>query len=189
MMTPEQTRLLHKLQLIGHPAVADVSPLTMSEEEAGDFFKQNLPILEYQTAVAVKPDRETVEKVFWGMNEYDCKKQIDRWIDENGYTLDHRPNPYFGSGEDWLKYFEQPISQVNLRSLEKHFAEWEIKIPKETLEIPDGDKVRKETFSRLELGFDDADPAKLEIAVEKQKAREYRRHIKNITYSLKYVCK
>ena len=173
MMTPEQTRLLHKLQLIGHPAVADVSPLTMSEEEAGDFFKQNLPILEYQTAVAVKPDRETVEKVFWGMNEYDCKKQIDRWIDENGYTLDHRPNPYFGSGEDWLKYFEQPISQVNLRSLEKHFAEWEIKIPKETLEIPDGDKVRKETFSRLELGFDDADPAKLEIAVEKQKAREY----------------
>ena len=105
MMTPEQTRLLHKLQLIGHPAVADVSPLTMTEEEAGDFFKQNLPILEYQTAVAVKPDRETVEKVFWGMNEYDCKKQIDRWIDENGYTLDHRPNPYFGSGEDWLKYF------------------------------------------------------------------------------------
>ena len=173
MMTPEQTRLLHKLQLIGHPAVADVSPLTMSEEEAGDFFKQNLPILEYQTAVAVKPDRETVEKVFWGMNEYDCKKQIDRWIDENGYTLDHRPNPYFGSGEDWLKYFAQPVAQVNLRSLEKHFAEWEIKIPKETREIPDGDKVRKETFSLLEIGFDDADPAKLEIAVEKQKARAH----------------
>ena len=173
MMTPEQTRLLNKLQLIGHPAFADVSPLTMSPEEAGDFFKQNLPILEYQTAVAIKPNRETEEKIFWGMNEYDCKKQIDRWIDDNAYTLDHRPNPYFGSGEDWLKYFEQPISQVNLRSLEKHFAEWEIKIPKETREIPDGDKVRKETFSRLELGFDDVDPAKLEIAMEKQKAREY----------------
>ncbi|MBE6374661.1 MAG: hypothetical protein E7055_21680 [Lentisphaerae bacterium] len=173
MMTPEQTQLLNKLQLIGHPAVADVSPLTMSQEEACDFFKQNLPILEYQTAVAIKPNRETEEKVFWGMNEYDCKKQIDRWIDENGYTLDHRPNPYFGSGEDWLKYFKQPISQVNLKSLEKHFDEWEIKIPKETREIPDGDKVRKETFSRLELGFDDVDPAKLEFAVEKQKAREY----------------
>ena len=173
MMTPEQTRLLNKLQLIGHPAFADVSPLTMTQEKAGDFFKQNLPILEYQMAVAIKPNRETVEKVFWGMNEYDCKKQIDRWIDDNGYTLDHRPNPYFGSGEDWLKYFEQPISQVNLRSLEKHFIEWEIKIPKETREIPDGDKVRKETFSRLELGFDDVDPAKLEIAMEKQKAREY----------------
>ena len=173
MMTPEQTQLLNKLQLIGHPAVADVSPLTMSQEEACDFFKQNLPILEYQTAVAIKPNRETEEKVFWGMNEYDCKKQIDRWIDENGYSLDHRPNPYFGSGEDWLKYFEQPISQVNLKSLEKHFDEWEIKIPKETREITDGDKVRKETFSRLELGFDDVDPAKLELAVEKQKAREY----------------
>ena len=173
MMTPEQTRLLNKLQLIRHPAFTDVSPLTMSQEEASELFKQNLPILEYQKAVAIKPDRETEEKVFWGMNEYDCKKQIDRWIDESGYTLDHRPNPYFGSGEDWLKYFEQPISQVNLRSLEKHFAEWEIKIPKETREIPDGDKVRKETFSLLELGFDDADPGKLEIAVEKQKARAH----------------
>ena len=173
MMTPEQTRLLNKLQLIRHPAFTDVSPLTMSQEEASELFNQNLPILEYQKAVAIKPGRETEEKIFWGMNEYDCKKQIDRWIDENGYTLDHRPNPYFGSGEDWLKYFAQPISQVNLRSLEKHFAEWEIKIPKETREIPDGDKVRKETFSLLEIGFDDADPAKLEIAVEKQKARAY----------------
>ena len=173
MMTPEQTRLLNKLQLIRHPAFTDVSPLTMSEEEASELFNQNLPILEYQKAVAIKPGRETEEKIFWGMNEYDCKKQIDRWIDENGYTLDHRPNPYFGSGEDWLKYFAQPISQVNLRSLEKHFAEWEIKIPKETREIPDGDKVRKETFSLLEIGFDDADPAKLEIAVEKQKARAH----------------
>lgn len=172
-MTPEQTRLLNKLQLIRHPAFEKISPLTMSEDEASDFFKQNLPILEYQTAAAIKPNRETEEKVFWGMNEYDCKKQIDRWIDENGYSLDHRPNPYFGSGEDWLKYFEQPISQVNLKSLEKHFDEWEIKIPKETREITDGDKVRKETFSRLELGFDDVDPAKLELAVEKQKAREY----------------
>ena len=173
MMTPEQTRLLNKLQLIRHPAFTDVSPLTMSQEEASELFNQNLPILEYQKAVAIKPGRETEEKIFWGMNEYDCKKQIDRWIDENGYTLDHRPNPYFGSGEDWLKYFAQPISQVNLRSLEKHFAEWEIKIPKETREIPDGDKVRKETFSLLEIGFDDADPAKLEIAVEKQKARAH----------------
>ena len=102
-MTPEQTRLLNKLQLIRHPAFTDVSPLTMSQEEASELFKQNLPILEYQKAVAIKPDRETEEKVFWGMNEYDCKKQIDRWIDESGYTLDHRPNPYFGSGEDWLK--------------------------------------------------------------------------------------
>ena len=172
-MTPEQTRLLNKLQLIRHPAFTDVSPLTMSQEEASELFNQNLPILEYQKAVAIKPGRETEEKIFWGMNEYDCKKQIDRWIDENGYTLDHRPNPYFGSGEDWLKYFAQPISQVNLRSLEKHFAEWEIKIPKETREIPDGDKVRKETFSLLEIAFDDADPAKLEIAVEKQKARAH----------------
>ena len=173
MMTPEQTRLLHKLQLIGHPAFDKISPLTISQDEATELFKQNLPILEYQTAVAIKPNRETEEKVFWGMNEYDCRKQIDRWIDDHGYTLDHRPNPYFGSGEDWLKYFEQSISQVNLKSLEKHFSEWEIKIPKETREIPDGGKVRKETFSRLELGFDDVDPAKLELAVEKQKAREY----------------
>ena len=173
MMTPEQTRLLNKLQLMRHPAFANITPLTMSPEEASDFFRQNLPILEYQTAVAIKPNREMEEKIFWGMNEYDCKKQIDRWIDDNGYTLDHRPNPYFGGGEDWLKYFAQPISQVNLRSLEKHFDEWEIRIPKETREIPDGDKVRKETFSLLELGFDDADPAKLELAVEKRKAREY----------------
>lgn len=172
MMTHEQTRLLHKLQLIRHPAFARITPLSVSPEEAGDLFKQNLPILEYQKAVAVKPDRTFEERIFWGMNEYDCKKQIDRWIEDSGYTLMQRPNPYFGSGEDWLKYFEQPVSQVNLRSLEKHFAEWEIKIPKETREISGGDKVRKETFSRLELGFDDVDPAKLEFAVEKQKARD-----------------
>jgi len=172
MMTPEQTRLLNKLQLIGHPAFTGISPLAMSPDEAGDYFKQNLPILEYQKALAVRPDRAMEEKIFWGMNEYDCRKQIDRWLDDRNYTLMAQPNPYFGAGEDWLKYFDQPLSQVNLRSLEKHFAEWEIKIPRETREISADGKVRKETFSRLELGFDDADSGKLEWAVTKQKERE-----------------
>ena len=172
MMTPEQIHLLNKLHLIRHPAFTGINPLTMSQDEAGDYFKQNLPILEYQKALAVKPDRTFEEKTFWGMNEYDCRKQVDRWIEENGYTLMQRPNPYFGSGEDWLQYFAQPHSQVSLHSLEKHFSEWDIKIPKETREISDGEKVRKETFSRLELGFDDADPARLEWAVSKQKERE-----------------
>ena len=80
MMTPEQTRLLNKLQLIRHPAFTGINPLTMSQDEAGDYFKQNLPILEYQKALAVKPDRTFEEKTFWGMNEYDCRKQVDRWI-------------------------------------------------------------------------------------------------------------
>ena len=172
MMTPEQIRLLSKLQLIRHPAFTGINPLTMSPDEATDYFKKNLPILEYQKALAVKPDHTFEEKTFWGMNEYDCRKQVDRWIEENGYTLMQRPNPYFGSGEDWLKYFAQPHSQVSLQSLEKHFSEWDIKIPKETREIPNGDKVRKETFSRLELGFDDIDSDRLEWAVAKQKERE-----------------
>ncbi len=172
MMTPEQTRLLNKLQLIRHPAFTGINPLTMTQDEAGDYFKQNLPILEYQKALVVKPDHTFEEKTFWGMNEYDCRKQVDRWIEENNYTLMQRPNPYFGSGEDWLQYFAQPHAQVSLQSLEKHFSEWDIKIPKETREIPNGDKVRKETFSRLELGFDDADSERLEWAVTKQKERE-----------------
>ena len=178
MMTSEQSRLLHKLQLMRHPAFMQINPVVVGEEEAAELFKQNLPVLEYQTAVAVKPDRQFEEKTFWGVNEYDCKKQIDRWIDENNFELFQRPNPYFGLGEEWLKYFAQPIRQVNLASMEKHFAEWEIKIPKETREITETDKdgkehIRKQTFSRLELAFDDADPGKLEFVVEKQKARDF----------------
>ena len=176
-MNPDQTQLLHKLQLIRHPAFLQINPAVMGEEEAADYLKQNLPLLEYQTAVGITPEREFVEKVFWGVSEYDCKKQIDRWIEENDYILDHRPNPYFASGIDWLKYFAQPVRQVNLASLEKHFSDWEMKIPKETWEVrrhgQDGaELVRKETFSRLELGFDDVDPEKLLFAVEQQKQRD-----------------
>lgn len=178
MMTLDQAKLLHKLQLIRHPDFMQINPVTVSEDEAAELFKQNLPILEYQTAVAVTPDHEFEEKRFWGMNEYDCRKQIDRWLDANNYTLYQRPNPYYGNGEDWLKYFAQPIKQVNLASLEKHFSDWEIKIPKETRDIKEIDKdgkehIRKQTFSRLELAFDDADQEKIKFVIEKQKEKDF----------------
>ena len=175
MMTPEQTELLYKLQLMRHPAFLPVNPVKIDPDAAAELFRQNLPLLEFQNAVARTSSGDFVEKRFWGMNEYDCRKQIDRWLEQNDYTLDHRPNPYFGTGEDWLQYFAQPVEQVNLKSLEKHFADWEIRIPRETREIPvpgSVPSVRKESFSRLELAFDNADQQKLFAAIDNQRKRD-----------------
>ena len=60
IMTEEQVRLLHKLQMVGIPAFIPVNPLSMSSEEAEDFFKMNLPPLEYITAVAEDENQQIV---------------------------------------------------------------------------------------------------------------------------------
>lgn len=128
-MTEEQVRLLHKLQMAGIPAFANINPLTLSSDEASDFFRMNLPPLEWLDASAVTEDHEFEEKRFIGVSENNCREQMQKWLDKENLTLLQQPNPQFGSGEIWLAYFSQPMESVNFKALEDHFKRWEINAP------------------------------------------------------------
>lgn len=133
IMTEDQVRLLHKLQMVGIPAFIPVNPLSMSSEEAEDFFKMNLPPLEYITAVAEDENHEIVEKRFLGVSENNCRDQMHAWLDENeNLNLFQQPNPQFGGGEMWLEYFSQPLKSIHMKALKEAFQRWEIHVP----EIP-----------------------------------------------------
>lgn len=128
-MNENQVRLLHKLQMAEIPAFRNISPIGMSEEEAGDFFRMNLPALEWINAVAETEDHEFVERRFLGTSENNCKTQMQNWLDADNLKLFQQPNSQFGSGEMWLEYFSQPPEAVNLHSLKTLFHNWEIETP------------------------------------------------------------
>ena len=47
IMTEDQVKLLHKLQMAEIPAFKNINPLTLQEDEARDLFRMNLPPLEW----------------------------------------------------------------------------------------------------------------------------------------------
>jgi hypothetical protein len=128
-MSEEQVRLLHKLQMAEIPAFAEVNPLTMGEDEASDYFRMNLPPLEWIKAVGETKEHEFVEAHFIGVSENNCRTQMQKWLEREDLTLFQQPNPQFGTGGMWLEYFSQPMSSVNLKALEDSFKKWEISVP------------------------------------------------------------
>ena len=50
IMTEDQVKLLHKLQMAEIPAFKNINPLTLQEDEARDLFRMNLPPLEWINA-------------------------------------------------------------------------------------------------------------------------------------------
>ena len=130
IMTEDQVKLLHKLQMVGIPAFKDINPLTIQEEQARDLFRMNLPALEWINVVAQNENHELVEKRFLGVSENNCREQMKEWLEQEKLTLFQQPNPQFGAGETWLEYFSQPLSSINLKALSDHFDRWEIPISK-----------------------------------------------------------
>ena len=117
IMTEDQVKLLHKLQMVGIPAFKDINPLTIQEEQARDLFRMNLPALEWINVVAQNENHELVEKRFLGVSENNCREQMKEWLEQEKLTLFQQPNPQFGAGETWLEYFSQPLSSINLKAL------------------------------------------------------------------------
>ena len=130
IMTEDQVKLLHKLQMAEIPAFKNINPLTLQEDEARDLFRMNLPPLEWINAAAQNEKHELVEKRFIGVSENNCREQMKDWLEKENLTLLQQPNPQFGAGEAWLEYFSQPLKSVNLKALNDHFERWEIPIPK-----------------------------------------------------------
>lgn len=147
MLTSEQCELLGKLQNAQVPKFLELNPLSLSEDEADEFFKQNLPDLTYMDAVAVKKDEngEHIQARFIGVSENDALSQLRRWQDANGYDqLMNQPNPQFGFGMMWLDYFRQPTSQVSIPALVRHFSDW-----KDTVGVLPGVKVPKDQQKQI----------------------------------------
>ena len=163
-MTENQVRLLHKLQMADIPAFRDVNPVTVNQDEATELFKKNLPLLEYINAVALNEDHEFIEQRFIGVSENNCKEQLRLWLDKENLTLFQPVNPYFGNGEMWFEYFNQPMKSVNIRALEDAFKRWEINVPK--IPLPEG---HQKNFSALELAFADCPEERIEIAISYRK--------------------
>lgn len=130
IMTEDQVKLLHKLQMAEIPAFKNINPLTLQEDEARDLFRMNLPPLEWINAAAQNEKHELVEKRFIGVSENNCREQMKDWLERENLTLLQQPNPQFGAGEAWLEYFSQPLKSVNLKALNDHFDRWEIPIPR-----------------------------------------------------------
>lgn len=129
IMTEEQVKLLHKLQMAELPAFRGINPLTLQQEEAHDFFRMNLPPLEWLDTVAETEYHEFVEKRFLGVSENNCREQMKAWLEAENLTLFQQPNPQFGAGEIWNEYFSQPMKSVNFKALSDLFERWEIPIP------------------------------------------------------------
>lgn len=123
MATSEQIDLLGRMQAIGH--FKHVNPLAVTEDEAEDLFK-SLPALEIIEAEALNKNGERVTAEFIGVSEYDTKKQLDKWIEQNDFVFEHKSQPDYVNGLVWLDYFRQPVDQVNLKTLEKTFEEWNL---------------------------------------------------------------
>ena len=130
IMTEDQVKLLHKLQMAEIPAFKNINPLTLQEDEARDLFRMNLPQLEWINAAAQNENHELVEKRFIGVSENNCSEQMKDWLEKENLTLLQQPNPQFGAGEAWLEYFSQPLKSVNFKALSDHFDRWEIPIPR-----------------------------------------------------------
>jgi len=130
IMTEDQVKLLHKLQMAEIPAFKNINPLTLQEDEARDLFRMNLPPLEWINAAAQNEKHELVEKRFIGVSENNCREQMKDWLEKENLTLLQQPNPQFGAGEAWLEYFSQPLKSVNLKALSDHFERWEIPVPR-----------------------------------------------------------
>ena len=107
IMTEDQVKLLHKLQMAEIPAFKNINPLTLQEDEARDLFRMNLPPLEWINAAAQNEKHELVEKRFIGVSENNCREQMKDWLEKENLTLLQQPNPQFGAGEAWLE--NQPL--------------------------------------------------------------------------------
>jgi len=168
MMTSEQSELLNKLQMAQIPKFMEIAPNTLSQEAAKELFEQYLPILVYMDAVAVQRDEngEHIRTRFIGVTENDALSQVRRWQEANGYELMQTPNPQYGIGEMWLAYFRQPMSQISLGALAKHFASY-----KETLgEIP---SVLVPEEQRMRIGVKPAqEPHKMYARLSSEEAKK-----------------
>ena len=76
IMTEDQVKLLHKLQMAEIPAFKNINPLTLQEDEARDLFRMNLPPLEWINAAAQNEKHELIEKRFIGVSENNCREQM-----------------------------------------------------------------------------------------------------------------
>ena len=82
IMTEDQVKLLHKLQMAEIPAFKNINPLTLQEDEARDLFRMNLPQLEWINAAAQNENHELVEKRFIGVSENNCREQMKEWLEK-----------------------------------------------------------------------------------------------------------
>ncbi len=165
VLTEDQVKLFHRLQMAEIPAFKNINPLTLQKDEAEDILRMNLPALEWIDAVASNDKNEFIERRFIGVTENNCREQMNRWLDDENLTLFQQPNPQFGSGECWNEYFSQPLKSVNLKALTDLFDRWEIQVPQ--IPIPEDQQTvirqtanipAKTVYTRL-----DSEAAKLEL--------------------------
>ncbi len=129
-MNEKQVNLLHRLQMADLESFRNINPLSFTEAEAREYFRLNLPPLEWLDAVAQDEQHKFIEKRFLGVSENNCREQMKQWLEKENLTLYQQPNPQFGGGELWNDYFSQSMSSVNFRALADLFERWEIPVAK-----------------------------------------------------------